>query len=188
MLHHFKEYGYFAEITGFRGVSFETVDAYLKANRKLEKQKVWLQFFDSELIASSEHLHFAVLNALLAFKNRANLSKSLAMEIMLYASCQRQIQKAIGILGVKPETLDVAVVIVGQNSGCVKELLSDVSAYLGVGAVDDVLELTPKKAEKIKGIFEITEPMLKAVSKQDGNEEALVSLVIEKVALLATQL
>ena len=88
---------------------------FLKTNRKQTSQNVDIQFFDAELIATQEHLYFAVLNALQAFKNKTNLSKSLAMETMLYASAQRQIQKAIIRTGIKPQTHKMALVIVGDD-------------------------------------------------------------------------
>jgi tRNA threonylcarbamoyladenosine modification (KEOPS) complex Cgi121 subunit len=186
--HHFEEFGYYVEITGFRGITFKAADAYLKANRKEAQQKVWIQFFDADLIATSQHLYFAVLNALLAFRNKTNLSKSLAMETMLFASAQRQIQKAIALVGVKPETSDLAVVIIGKDAELVGGLLGEVSSSLGVKPFDAVLELSPKKIERIKDAYEVTSTMLQVVSKHEGDCDALVDLVLERMALLATQL
>lgn len=186
MLYNFEEFGYFAEIAGFKGITFNAADAYLKANRKEVQQKVWIQFFDADLIATSQHLYFAVLNALLAFKNGTNLSKSLAMECMLFASAQRQIQKAIALAGVKLETSDLAVVIIGKDAELVEGLLKGFSSQLEAEVNDEVLELTSKKVEKIKDAYQITDSMLQAVSKREC--DGLVDLVIERMALLATQL
>ena len=99
MLQYIKEYGKYVEITGYRNIEFDKAEIFLKANRKQTRQNVDIQFFDAELIATQEHLYFAVLNALQAFKNKTNLSKSPSMETMLYASAQRQIQKAINRAG-----------------------------------------------------------------------------------------
>jgi tRNA threonylcarbamoyladenosine modification (KEOPS) complex Cgi121 subunit len=188
MLHYFKEFNYYAEITGFRGINFEQADTYLKANRKTTQQGILIQFFNADLIATQQHLYFAVLNALWAFKNKTNLSKSLAMETMLYASSQRQIQKAIALVGIKPETSDLALVIIGEKSESVEVMLKEVSVCLNVEADDTVLELTPKKSAKIQEAFGINSAMLQAVAKQKNCDMAVVDLVIERVALLATQL
>ena len=115
MLYHLKEYGKYAEITGYRNIKFAEAEEFLKANRKETPDNVDLQFFDAQLIATQEHLYFAALNALQAFRNKTNLSKSLAMETMLYASAQRQIQKAIQLCGIKPQTKTMAVIIIGEN-------------------------------------------------------------------------
>ncbi len=188
MLHQFEEFNIYAEITGFSGINFAQAEAYLKGNRKTVQNGVWIQFFEADLIATQQHLYFAVLNALLAFKNQTNLSKSLAMETMLYASAQRQIQKAIGLLGIKPESTDLAVVIIGEKTEQIKTMLSEVSACLHGEADDSVLEITPKKMAKIQEAFEVTSQMLEATKKQKVSEMAVVDLVIERMALLATQL
>jgi tRNA threonylcarbamoyladenosine modification (KEOPS) complex Cgi121 subunit len=189
VLYKFEEYGYCAEITGFRDVSFERADAFLKANRKAGQQKVWIQFFNADLIATWEHLYFAVLNALSAFKNGKNLSKSLAMETMLYASSQRQIQKAIQFVGLKPDTTEVAVVIIGEKAETVKSALEEVTFSLKTEVCEAILDLTPKKSFKIIEAFKIS-PLMLETAKIKGKSEgsALVDLVVEQVALLATML
>ena len=108
MLQYIKEHDKYVEITGYRSIAFDKAEAFLKANRK-QTQNVDIQFFDAELIATQEHLYFAILNALQAFKNKTNHSKSLAMETILYASAQLQIQKAIERSGIKPKTKNMAV-------------------------------------------------------------------------------
>ncbi len=188
MLHHFEEFHFFAEISGFRGIVFEQAEAYLKSNRKAAQSGVWIQFFNADLIATHQHLYFAVLNALTAFKNKTNLSKSLAMETILYASAQRQIQKAIGLLGIKPETSDLAVVVIGEKPEALEAMLEETAACLHAKADDSVLEIAPKKWEKIREAFEVTAPMLEVTAKQEKSDLAVVDLVIERMALLSTQL
>lgn len=188
MLHRFEEFRCFAEISGFRGIKFEQAEAYLKSNRKAAQNGVWIQFFDAELIATQQHLYFAVLNALTAFKNKTNLSKSLAMETMLYASAQRQIQKAIGLLGIKPETADLAVVVIGEKPKALEVMLKETAVCLHAKVDDSVLELSPKKLAKIREAFEVTTPMLEVATKQEKCDLAVVDLVIERMALLSTQL
>jgi tRNA threonylcarbamoyladenosine modification (KEOPS) complex Cgi121 subunit len=188
MLHGFEEFQFYAEITGFRNVSFEQAEAYLKANRKEAQQKVWIQFFNADLIATQEHLYFAVLSALTAFKNCNNLSKNLAVETMLYASSQRQIQKAIQAVGLKPGLSEVAVVIISEDAELIASALNDLSGYLQAKPCDAVLDLTPKKSDQIKQAFNITPSMIEATSKNRQKNLALVDLVIEQVALLATEL
>ena len=189
MLYKFEEYGYCAEITGFRGVGFEQADAYLKANRKVGQQKVWIQFFNADLVATWEHLYFAVLNALSAFRSRTNLSKSLAMETLLYASSERQIQKAIQAVGIKPDSSEVALVVIGESPEMIEAALKEVAVSLKTEPCAAVLDLTPKKTVKIKEAFKITPQMLEAAMVKGKSEDlALVDLVVEKVALLATEL
>ena len=78
MLRYFEEFGEYVEITGFSNVKIEDAEGFLKSTRR-GQQGTAVQFFNAELVATWQHLYFAVLNALLAFKNERNISKSVAM-------------------------------------------------------------------------------------------------------------
>jgi tRNA threonylcarbamoyladenosine modification (KEOPS) complex Cgi121 subunit len=188
LLKYIEETGKYVEITGFRNVRVGDAEEFVKAVRKEKQQRVWVQFFDAELVATWQHLHFAVLNALLAFKNERNISKSAAMEAMLYASAQRQIKKAIDFIGVKCGSANVAVVIIGESPDAVKAVLSAVSEAIGAEPDETVLELSRKKAQRIREAFGITEKELQAVIEKNNADQALVKLIIERTALLSTRL
>jgi tRNA threonylcarbamoyladenosine modification (KEOPS) complex Cgi121 subunit len=188
LLKYIEETGKYVEITGFRNVRVGDAEEFVKAVRNDKQQRVWVQFFDAELVATWQHLHFAVLNALLAFKNERNVSKSVAMEVMLYASAQRQIRRAIDFMGVKCASANVAVVIIGERPDSVKAVLSAVSKRIGAEPDETVLELSRRKVQRIREAFGITEKELEAVMEKDSAEQALVKLVIERMALLSTRL
>jgi tRNA threonylcarbamoyladenosine modification (KEOPS) complex Cgi121 subunit len=188
MLHYLKEYSKWLEITGYRNIAFAKVEEFLKTNRKETKQTTDIQFFDAELIATQEHLYFAALNALQAFQNKTNLSKSTAMEIMLYASAQRQIQKAIQQSGIKPQTTSMAVVIIGENQTQIQTLLESVTACVGTDPDERVLEMTKSKENKIKEAYQITDEEIRTTMENNEQKKAIVNLVIERLALLSTQL
>lgn len=188
MLHHLKKYGKYALITGYGNIKFADAEKFLKSNRKDCLENVDLQFFDAQLIASQQHLYFAALNALQAFENKTNISKSPAMETMLYASAQRQIQKAILRCGIKPQTTSMAVIIIGEDQTQLENMLREISRCVDVEPDEKVLEMSKFKEQKIIETFEITKEELMAVIKNENRREAVVDLVIERVALLATQL
>jgi len=187
MLQYIQEHGKYVEITGYQNIVFSKIEAFLKSNRKQTRQNVDIQFFDAELIATQEHLYFAVLNALQAFKNKTNLSKSPAMETILYASAQRQIQKAIERSGIKPQTKNMAVVIIGDDPRQIQSAVQAVTKSVGSKPDESVLEITKPKETKIRKAFEITDTELKTL-EGEGQKNAIANLVIERVALLSTQL
>jgi KEOPS complex subunit Cgi121 len=184
MQHTFEKYGKYAEITGFRDVSFTVAEQFLKENRKQTSQTI-IQFFNADLIATSQHLKFAVINALEAFKGKTNISKNLAVEIMLYASVQRQIQRAIEKIGASKDSQNVAVVVLGESQEKAALALKEIVEYFGVQPDESVLELTPKKEAQIRQVFQITEKEIQATS-QNNIAEATVNLIVEREALLAT--
>jgi hypoxanthine phosphoribosyltransferase/tRNA threonylcarbamoyladenosine modification (KEOPS) complex Cgi121 subunit len=188
LLRYIEEDGEYVETTGFRNVKIEDAEGFLRAIRKEKQQNTAVQLFNAELVATWQHLYFAVLNALTAFRNKSNISKNVAIEIMLYASAQRQIRKAIALLGVRPSSANVAVVIIGEDSDSVKMVLSAVSKLVGAEPDEEVLELSEGKMQSIREAFDISERELRTVMKKNGLEEALFNLVVERMALLATQL
>jgi len=106
---------------------------------------------------------------------------------MLYASAQRQISKAMELLGIKPHSSEIAVLIIGEKPETVRSALAMVSKHVNSDPDDTVLELSNEKATSIQKIFEISSVELKTVIKKDDSERALTDLVIERMALLATQ-
>jgi tRNA threonylcarbamoyladenosine modification (KEOPS) complex Cgi121 subunit len=147
-----------------------------------------LQFFDASLIAGWEHLYFAALNALNAFKSRNNVSNSVAMETLLYASAQRQIKEALELIGIKPGTQHVAVLIMSQTQKQADGVLRTVSQLLGDKLDDSVLALTDDKTDGIRKMFEISDAELEAKLQREGLEkQTLMDMVLEHMALLVTQ-
>jgi tRNA threonylcarbamoyladenosine modification (KEOPS) complex Cgi121 subunit len=175
-------------IAGFRNVKIRNVDRFFV----LVKEKVGnasVQFFDAKLIAGWQHLYFAALNAVNAFKNKLNISNNLAIEILLYASAQRQIREAVKLIGIQPNSREVAVVILANTRGEASSLLGAISTMLKGSIQDDkLLELTDDKVKAIRKLFGISDIELEAVTEKENKEkEALKELVIEHVALLVTQ-
>ena len=187
MLRYFKKFGKYVEITGFSNVKIDNAESFLKAIRE-DQQRAAVQFFNAELVATWQHLYFAVLNALMAFKNKRNISKNVEVEVMLYASAQRQIRKAIPLVGVKRESADVAAVIIGEDRDAVNTTLSSVSKHIRSEPDATVLEFSPSKEQRIRSAFRISEKELKAVVKSGAVQQALVDLVCERMALLSTQI
>jgi tRNA threonylcarbamoyladenosine modification (KEOPS) complex Cgi121 subunit len=187
LLKYFEEFGECVEITGFSNVQIEDAEGFLKATR-MEQQGTAVQFFNAEFVATWQHLYFAVLNALTAFRNKSNISKNIAVEVILYASAQRQIRKAIALVGVKRDSANVAVVIIGENPDAVKTALAAVSKRVGSEPDETVLALSSDKVQSIRKAFDISEREVETVMKAGDDQQALVNLVIERMALLATQL
>jgi len=181
-----EEYARHAEITAFK-TKIGNIDQFLKTVSSKKPPDTEIQFFDADLVATWQHLYFAALNALTAFKNNENKSRTIAMETMLYASAQRQIQKATTLMGIKPTTNQVAVLIIGKNAEETISALTTVSKLIGVKRDDAILELSNEKMAFIQTAFGISDIELHTIVKKKDLQGALVDLVIERMALVATQ-
>ena len=82
----------------------------------------------------------------------------------------------------------MAVIIIGEDPTQLKTVLNTVTACIGVEPDEKVLEISKFKEQKIVETFQITDEEVKSVMKKGNRTEAVVNLVIERVALLATQL
>jgi tRNA threonylcarbamoyladenosine modification (KEOPS) complex Cgi121 subunit len=187
LLVHIEEFRKYAIITGFKSIRIRNKEEFLKKIHKEKQSNVEIQFFDAKSVATWQHLYFALLNALTAFKNNENISKSLAMETMIYASAQRQIRKAMELIGIGNDTSEIALIIVGDDSETLKSALTMISQNINMKNDDAILELSKEKKRIIREKFGISDLELKTITKKDDLKEALTNLVIERMALLATQ-
>jgi KEOPS complex subunit Cgi121 len=167
---------------GFSNVKIENINVFLEQFRK---KNINVQFFDAKKLAGSEHLYFAALNALNAFERKMNISNNLAVESLIYASAQRQITKAVKMLGITENSSQVAVLIIAKNRDEKKSSLNLVNEILPGKRDDTVLNLSLEKIKLIKKLFNISETEFEAQLKKQGFEkEALTDLIIERMALL----
>ena len=186
MLKYIQEFRKYCEIVGFKNVKIENTEGFLGLINKEKPVTVEIEFFDADFIATWQHVYFALLNALAAFKNRRNISNSLAMETLLYASARKQIRKATQLVGVKRGSLNMAVLIVGGKPDAVKSALAKISRCVDGQRDDSILGFSIEKIERIKKIFEISRAEIETVMERQDVGKAIVDLVIERVALLAT--
>ena len=172
-------------IEGFKNVKVEKTDVFLDLVRERTKD-CHIQFFDAEMIAGFDHLYFAVLNALKAFDAGINISGKVDVETLLYASGQHQISRAIELLGIKPDSSEIAVLIIADSERRATEALNVVLELLQGDRSDEVIEMTDEKTGTIKAAFGITNLEIEATMRK-SEKEALTSLLIERAALLATK-
>jgi KEOPS complex subunit Cgi121 len=139
-------------------------------------------------VAGPQHLYFAALHALTAFDKNTAISNNLSVEALLYASAQRQIKKAVQMLGIKQDSSELAAVIMREKGNEKIDCLTQIAEIVPGERDDTVLELTDNKVEKIKKVFMISDLEFEAKLKKTGLEkEALIDLVIEHMALLVTK-
>jgi KEOPS complex subunit Cgi121 len=178
------EFGQVLSLLGFRDVHIASIDVFLTQLRRVAP--IPLQVFDAAVIASQQHLLFATLNALTAFEQGQRISENLAVEILLYASGQRQISKAIERMGVKPTTATIAVAFLTATPDDAETMEAKLTQAIPGVRDDRVLAFQAGKVERVINAFAVTDRELAAVADDGENPwVALVKIVIERGALLA---
>jgi tRNA threonylcarbamoyladenosine modification (KEOPS) complex Cgi121 subunit len=149
-----------------------------------------IQFFDGGHIAGKEHLEIAVINASHSFKSGINISRSLAMETLLYASAQRQIDAAIAKIGVTRDSEIVGFIAFSQTTDDARVLEDRIAQTVGAELNDGLLdEWSEKKARNITMLYGISAMELDAIRMPDQEvERAIKKAVVERVALLSTRI
>ena len=170
-------------LLGFKNVNIQNVNSFLDKFRDLTKYNI--QFFNANNIAGHDHILLAALHAIRAFKKSSNISKSLAIEVLLYCSGQRQIKKAVKMLGINSKSKKIVVLIITRNDEEKKEATNYIHKNISGLQDDKVIEFTDDKIKNIMNLFDISNIEFQSKLKKKGLEiEALRDLILERMALL----
>ncbi|MCW3976127.1 MAG: KEOPS complex subunit Cgi121, partial [Candidatus Bathyarchaeota archaeon] len=145
-----------------------------------------IQFVDPRKILGSNHIYFATLNALKAFKNEKNISKSLSIEILLYISGQKQIEVAIRLFGLQKKNRNLILIAVGEKKEDLKRFEQNVKKSLNVELNNSIIEsYSKKKYDNIKRVFNISTLEIETIKrKSDDSKDILEKLIVERMAFL----
>ena len=167
------------EIIGARG-KILNVDGFLKKISLIsENYDLTIQVFDARIIYGTAHLNSAVQHALRAIKRKTNSTNTLDKEIMLYASGERQIKKAILKMGIKKGCEEIALVFLNKditsNDKISDDILKIILNQLDLKLDDSVLEGNYQKLLD----FGLSKDEIETVTK-----DKYELLILEKVAMV----
>ena len=167
-------------IGGFRAGAVGDVDRLLERVEGAVSPHLF-QLFDADRVAGWEHLYFAAVNAVRASEAGAAVSKSLPIEVLLYASCQDQIKRAFDILGLSASTERVALLVMAEETEDAERAFERASRLIGTED-DTVLLVDDEKFKNLRRVYSVSDLELEAVGGPKG--AALTRLLIERGALL----
>jgi KEOPS complex subunit Cgi121 len=167
-------------VIGARG-TIRNIDSFVE-NLLLfsKKENLVIQAFDATVIYGKDHLISATTHARRAFEQGRNATNSFALEILLYAAGERQIQKAIRKIGIKKGEQAIAFVISNDmtlkpESHIEKTVIKKLLMAFLLTSDDTVLEGDKTTLKK----FGITEKEISTVPESNYGD-----LILEKVALV----
>ena len=167
------------KIVGAQG-NIKNVDDFLKKVFSFaQEHRVIIQLFDADVIYGKNHLISAAEHAIRAFERKENTTNSLVMEILLYASGERQLKLAISKMGIKAGKGNVAFVLIDDikdAKGKISNQLTDeLLKLVSLKRDDKVLEGNKETLRK----FGISENEINTVTKAKYGD-----LILEKVAMV----
>jgi len=176
---------YYLLSLGFAKASIADPEHILRQLRSINKQAE-VQLVKADLIAGPEHLQFAARNAIYSFNGKRRRSKSLAMELLLYVSCQRQIAKAIRLLGVDSKDSRIALVALSDSKEAMQELDRRARLIVDGEEDDNLIEIGSKqKMAQLQRSYGVTSKEMEATRFERETDSSLLQrLIIERSALL----
>ncbi|MDG3546642.1 KEOPS complex subunit Cgi121 [Methanobacterium formicicum] len=118
--HHFR--GHEIKISGFETEINDIKEIMGFIKDLTDKNDCTVQLMRARGIAGEKHALQATAHAIKAFERNENTAKDLGLEICLRASAQRQISKALKILGINKGKNDLCVVAVDGGKSVQKKL------------------------------------------------------------------
>jgi len=162
------------KIFGAEG-KISNVDSFLKKINDFSKEKnILIQLFDAEYIYNKNHIISSYEHAKRAFENKTNTCNSLEMEILLYASGERQLKIAIPKIGVKKGDASIIFIMIKTKNNLDK-IVDTYIDFLGLKRNDNLLKGDINTLKKLG--FKDRE--IKTVSKDKYSD-----LVLEKVSMV----
>ncbi len=145
-----------------------------------KKENLVVQAFDATAIYSTDHLISATEHARRAFQQGTNATNSLALEILLYAAGERQIEKALKKIGIKKGQQKIAFVLTdalnGKKSASIGEAMK--KKLLRTLHLQSDTTVIRGNGETLKR-FGITEKELSTIPESHYGD-----LILEKIALV----
>ena len=162
-------------------------DELIQLANSLSSDSLTIQLMNGLLIADETHLLSAAQNAINAKKGEYMLSRSLDVEIIVFASAQRQIGRALDALGVYDGLDEIAVVVVGTDTSSVEDSIQDLAGKIGREVIP-AFAVTNERIDRIKDHYQISDKEIGAISDSDKIESQLTALsrcLVSRVSLVA---
>ena len=140
------------------------------------------QIFDNRYIWGQKHIFSAVWHAWNAFMNNRLISKSLSMEILLYAAGFRQIKKAIELLGVRDSTKVIVGVLVADSESQSIDSFKKIQKQIGLNPNINLLMDYSSKQQYILEMLMNEGFLLSEVSISK-----IENAILQRIAILALE-
>jgi KEOPS complex subunit Cgi121 len=135
-----------------------------------------IQLMDAKAIAGKKHIEHGILHGMNAFKRKENIANDIGIEICIRISAQRQISKALDILGLKKGKMEIVAVLIN----CPDYFIDELNSYFTRD--DDVLD---PDLSILKDIYDIPQKELETLSSIDIN---IADVLMDRTSALIVEL
>ncbi|MGV9104110.1 MAG: KEOPS complex subunit Cgi121 [Promethearchaeia archaeon] len=180
---------YFIGIAELQNEQKLTKDGFVDLASQMGEGLLVVQFMRTDFIAGIEHLLSASENAINAWKGGYMISRNLDIEVVLYASAQRQIDKALEDIGTIDRLESVALVVIGKLKEQVEKSIARAQQRVG-RRISPPFQVSEDRIQRICEHFSITDTELNAITSSTNLEhryDAVKKSVMSRVSMVALQ-
>jgi tRNA threonylcarbamoyladenosine modification (KEOPS) complex Cgi121 subunit len=162
-------------------------DNLLELAKSLSDSVLAFQFLNTMMIVDELHILSSAQNAINAMKGNYMISRTLDVELVVYVSAQRQIGRALELMGVCDGLSSLGVVCIDEDEKKVRDCLRKIAEEVGDN-ITPMFNPTVKKIDALMQEFGITE--LEMNQFTDSNDllernRALSKCVVSRVSQVA---
>jgi tRNA threonylcarbamoyladenosine modification (KEOPS) complex Cgi121 subunit len=175
-------------IAEFRNATHLDRDRLLSMASSMSEFVLAIQFFDGAMIVNEIHLLSAAQNAFNAYKGGYMRSRSLDVEMVIYASAQHQIGRALELMGINDKTASVAVVALGKDKQKIQSAMLNLEQTIG-NEITPAFDMTSKRLETLMETFAIDASEISLFLDQDdikSRQLALSKCLASRISQVAT--
>jgi KEOPS complex subunit Cgi121 len=132
-----------------------------------------IQLLKADGIAGKKHVMQAVSQALIAFNRNDNVAQDLGLEICVRASAQRQISRALKILGIEEGKIGICAVTVD----CDEKIMPQLHKIIGT-----------KNNKVLDPNIDVLKKLYKISNKEIKSAGTIERVLIERTALLSLEI
>ena len=163
------------KIIGAKGY-INNVDAFIKnISNYAQKNNVCIQVFNADMVYGTLHLISAFEHAIRSIKQKSSTTNSLEMELLLYASGERQLKLAIPKMGIKKGNVNIAFLFFSKNSQIDEIIINEIINKNKLQIDNKILQGDIQTLRN----FGIQENEIRTVTKTKYED-----LILEKVAMV----
>ena len=148
-----------------------------------------IQFLDSSWIVDEMHILSASQNAINAWNGEYAISRSLGLEIAVYASTQKQIGKALDSIGVTDGLERVALAVVSKSKQSLGVCINTLISKIGEEVVEP-FKISNERLTKLMKFYGISLKEIETLTSSkelDMLQDALSRCVRSRISLVAIE-
>ena len=140
---------------------------------------------DADKIATWQHLFFSAIQAYNSLQDHVSIARTIDVELILHVAAERQIKTAFTKVGIQPDTIHYAVLILTPpEKGGYDTYYTPIEELFSTTPQTGLLALSQSKIKMLENLYDIKTAM---AQNKELKVEDIVRYIINQGALIALE-